>query len=56
MELVERFVLTTVDPSMLSGLASYAQTAQSASGQQNVASAQNINSPGSLTYVSRTSG
>jgi hypothetical protein len=55
-ELVERCVLTVVDPSLFNNLAAYAAAAQSASPQQNVATAQNINSPNSFTAVSSTSG
>jgi hypothetical protein len=55
-ELIERCVLTVVDPSMLSNVASYAAAAQSASTQQNVVRAENINSPNSSTFVSSTGG
>lgn len=55
-ELVERCVLTLIDPSMLSNLASYAAAAQSASTQPNVATARNINAPNSSTSSRSTSG
>jgi hypothetical protein len=55
-ELVERCVLTLVDPAMLSNLTAYAAAAQSGSTQQNVATARNINAPNSTTFVNSSSG
>ncbi len=56
LELVDRCVLTLIDPAVLNTIASYASAAQSASTQQNVATAQNINSPNSSQFASSTSG
>ena len=55
-ELVERCVLTLVDPAVLSDFAAYAAAAQTGSTQQNVATARNINAPNSTTFVHSTSG
>jgi hypothetical protein len=54
-ELVERRVLTLIDPSLLSNFASYASAAQSASTQQNVIVAQQTSSvrPRNLRYCVR---
>jgi uroporphyrinogen-III synthase len=50
-ELVNRHVLTVISPSSIEGLLSYAQAAQTTSAQQNVATAQNINSPNTSQFV-----
>jgi uroporphyrinogen-III synthase len=50
-ELVHRHVLTVISPSALEGFLSYAQAAQTTSTPQNVATAQNINSPNSSRFV-----
>jgi hypothetical protein len=56
LELIDRCMLTLIDPAMLGTIASYASAAQSASTQHNIATAQNINSPNSSQFVSSTTG
>ena len=54
-ELVERCVLSVIDPVLVYSVGSYGYwTIDTASDKQNVATAQNINSPNSSQYASST--